>query len=240
MKRFPGFPAGKTRFTPIPDLFFTELLQTVDHLAELKLTLFMFWFLNRQRGYPRYMTYAELQGESAVMDSLRQGPADAETQRARRETPALLDAVDRAVARGTLLRLTISDETGDADYVFLNTPQGRKAVEEVKAGTLVLETTGYVREARADQAQTSVFKLYEQNIGLLQPILAEELLEAQDAYPYEWIVDAFKVAAEQNARNWRYIRSVLERWAREGRDNDGDSRSGARKSSRSRRRYRDW
>ena len=57
---FAGFPVGKTRFTSIPDLFFSEVLPAIEDGDELRLTLYMFWFLNRQQGYPRYMTLAEL------------------------------------------------------------------------------------------------------------------------------------------------------------------------------------
>ena len=60
--------------------------------------------------------------------------------------------------------------------------------------------------------------LYEQNIGMLQPMIAEELQEAEQRYPREWIEEAFKIAAEANVRKWRYIRAILERWATEGRD----------------------
>ena len=43
MKGFTGFPAGKQRLTAIPNLFFSELLPAIDHLAELKVTLYAFW-----------------------------------------------------------------------------------------------------------------------------------------------------------------------------------------------------
>ena len=103
----------------------------------------------------------------------------------------------------------------------MNTPQGRKAVDEVRRGDLVLETAGHVREPHIDRDRLTIFELYEQNIGLLQPMLAEELKEAERTYPEAWIRDAFRIAVEQNARRWRYIASILERWARDGKD-DGE------------------
>jgi DnaD/phage-associated family protein len=216
MTSFVGFPAGKARFTPLPDLFFTELLPAIDDLAELKLTLFMFWSLNRQRGYPRYLTMAELEAERLLLASLGRSP-DGDPLK------VLRDAVEKAVARGTLLRLSISDETQQTDYLFLNTPQGRKAVEQVRSGELALETSGYVREASVAAEGPRIFELYEQNIGLLQPLLAEELAEAEQTYPASWIVDAFRIAAERNVRHWRYIKSILERWVREGKDDQSPS-----------------
>jgi DNA replication protein len=53
-------------------------------------------------------------------------------------------------------------------------------------------------------------------------MIAEELQEAEASYPAEWITEAFKIAAEQNVRKWRYIQAILERWASEGKD-DGEA-----------------
>ncbi|MCD6519938.1 MAG: DnaD domain protein [Anaerolineae bacterium] len=210
--KFSGFPPGKTRFTPIPDLFFAELLPAIDDLAELKVTLYMFWFLNRQRGYPRYMTMAELEAEGVLMRALEAG---AEGQN---PVELLHQAVARAVQRGTLLQLSIEDEEGTTDYLFLNTPQGRKAVQEVKRGELVLDKVGPVREPYVPRPRPNIFTLYEENIGLLRPLLVEELEEAAATYPAEWIEEAFRIAVERNVRNWRYIKRILERWATEGKD----------------------
>ena len=223
MKPFAGFPAGKTRFTPIPDLFYTELLPAIDDLAELKLLLFMFWALNRQRGYPRYMTMAELEAEGALLAGMpiAEGASPLD---------ALHQATERAVAHGILLRLTVASEERQTDYYFVNTPQGRKAVEQVQAGELILENTGFVREAYVEPERPRIVELYEQNIGLLQPLLAEELEEAEQAYPADWIYDAFKIAAERNVRRWRYIKSILERWASEGKGDGG--KAGRRAQSR--------
>ncbi len=229
MRTFSGFPAGKTRFTPIPDLFFSDLLVYIDDLAELKVTLYMLWFLHRQRGYPHYMTLAELRGERVLLSALQ---ADSDDDW--RDPVDLLNAaVERAVERGTLLRIQIRDEDQQADYLFANTPLGRKAVEQVKRGELLLETSGYVREVAPEPERPNIFYLYEQNVGLLQPIIAEELRDAEDTYPEEWIEDAFRVAAENNARNWRYIRSILERWANDGKDDGAWSKAGRGRGGRS-------
>ncbi|MCH8095186.1 MAG: primosomal replication protein N, partial [Chloroflexi bacterium] len=50
MSTFNGFPAGTTRLTAIPNPFFSELLPSIDHLAELKVTLYAFWYLSRAEG----------------------------------------------------------------------------------------------------------------------------------------------------------------------------------------------
>jgi DNA replication protein len=64
----------------------------------------------------------------------------------------------------------------------------------------------------------NIFVLYEQNIGVITPTIAEELKEAERLYPPQWIEEAFKEAAALNKRIWRYIVRILERWASEGKD----------------------
>jgi DNA replication protein len=63
----------------------------------------------------------------------------------------------------------------------------------------------------------NIFVLYEQNIGLLSPLIAEDLKEAADRYPAEWIEAAFREAVQNNKRKWTYIRAILRRWETEGR-----------------------
>ena len=235
MKAFTGFPAGKSRFTPLPDLFFTTLLPAIDDLAELQLTLYMFWALNRQTGYPRYLTVRELESEGVLLSALQACSPQADQAAL---VNVLHQALDRAVARGSLLRLTVASSPENATiadaaeetehYIFINTPQGRKAVAEVKRGELILERPGVVREAHVEQPRATIYELYESNIGVLPPLLLDELKDAEQSFPAEWIRDAFRIAIEQNVRRWRYILSILERWQREGKD-DGlpPPRSGA-------------
>jgi DNA replication protein len=64
----------------------------------------------------------------------------------------------------------------------------------------------------------NIFGLYEQNIGIITPIIAEELKEAEKIYPPQWIAEAFKEAVTLNKRSWKYIARILERWASEGKD----------------------
>jgi len=64
----------------------------------------------------------------------------------------------------------------------------------------------------------NIFALYEQNVGIITPMIAEELKEADKIYPPQWIEEAFKEAVTLNKRSWKYIARILERWASEGKD----------------------
>ena len=97
----------------------------------------------------------------------------------------------------------------------------------VEHGTLLHSTVNInaaledVYSLPADSRQppaVNIFALYEQNIGIIQPLIAEELKEADKLYPPQWIEEAFKEAVALNKRSWRYIARILERWASEGKD----------------------
>ena len=49
-------------------------------------------------------------------------------------------------------------------------------------------------------------------------VRAEELGKAAETYPTRWIEEAFEIAVEQDVRRWRYVRGILDRWMREGKD----------------------
>ena len=60
------------------------------------------------------------------------------------------------------------------------------------------------------------FRIYEENIGPLTPIIADELTEAEGYYPLPWIEEAIGLAVKNNKRSWHYTMAILERWRREG------------------------
>lgn len=61
-----------------------------------------------------------------------------------------------------------------------------------------------------------VFKTYESEIGMLTPFVRENMLDAMEHYPRDWIIEAIKEAANHNARNWSYAESILKRWKSQG------------------------
>ncbi len=211
MKGFVGFPAGEVRFTSVPDLFFSELLPQIDNVPELKLTLHVIWLLYRKKGHPRCVNRDELLHDAVLLRGLKM-PAQS--------PPQLVDeGLERAVNRGTLLHLITRVDDGERqDWYFLNTEQGRLAVDKVRRGELQLGGAAVLEEPQIELERPNIFVLYEQNIGTLQPMIAEELQEAEERYPAEWIEEAFRIATVQNVRKWRYIRAILERWATEGKD----------------------
>ena len=105
----------------------------------------------------------------------------------------LRQALDSAVEHGTLLHSTLNID-GMLEDVYSLT------VDSHQPPTV------------------NIFAIYEQNIGMITPMIAEELKEAEKLYPSQWIEEAFKEAVTLNKRSWKYIARILERWASEGKD----------------------
>lgn len=224
MKGFSGFPDGRLKTIALPTLFFSELLPIIDDLAELRVTLYAFWALHRKDGRVRYLRRQDFLQDDLLLESLG---------RPRRAAEAVLDdALERTIARGTLLHISVEGAEGLHDLYFMNTERGRAAVEGITRGE-------WRPTADSDQPVTlsverpNVFVLYEQNIGPLTPIIAEHLRDAEQDYPVAWIEEAIEIAVSNNARKWSYISRILERWKAEGKH---DATSGG-DSARDRRRY---
>jgi len=239
MTLFAGFPSGKGLYVPVPEAFFTALLPQIEDTAELKVTLHLFWLLSQKRGDPRCVSDRELIADKVLLRSLRRkgDPRPSEER--------LQQGLDQAVARGTILRIHLKLLSGESDeeeivgWYFFNTARSRKVVKELQGGELVpvsmlngedeqvegdnestLSTSrGYdqAKHVQVEIERPNIFVLYEQNIGLLSPLLADELKDAADQYPAEWIEAAFREAVQHNKRNWSYIRAILRRWETEGR-----------------------
>jgi len=204
MSSFSGFPR-RMRFTPVPNLFFSQLLPQIDDLAELKVTLHIFWTLYAKRGYPKFVTYGELLGDKTLMSGLGNGQA-------------LRQGLEQAVSRGTLIHLTLVREGRTQDLYFLNTESDREAVAKIERQELDLGALPRKEPCLEAKERPNIFTLYEENIGMLTPMIAEELKEAERLYPASWIEEAFREAVSLNKRRWRYISTILERWAAEGKE----------------------
>jgi DnaD/phage-associated family protein len=220
-EEFQGFPAGRLSYTSLPDLFFSELLPAIDDLFELKVFLHCFWRIQKQRGALRYVTRKTLAAEAGLQRSLARDGHSFERELER--------ALSQAVGRGTLLAISVAHDGVPETCYFLNTEEGRRTVARVHRGETQLTAVAMPEGGAPSPTRPNIFVLYEQTIGLLQPMIADELRDAEETYPAEWIEEAFRIAAERNVRNWRYVRAILQRWAAQGKD-DG-------KSGKDRRRY---
>ena len=129
---------------------------------------------------------------------------------------ALDQALAAAVLRGTLIAGSLRQDGATANVYTLNTEAHRRAFEAQGIGPPT--TSDHTADATwaGSAERPNAYALYEQNIGMLTPLVAEQLREAEESYPSEWIEEAIREAVTANVRNWRYISRILERWEIQG------------------------
>jgi DNA replication protein len=123
---------------------------------------------------------------------------------------AFAAGADKAVERGTLLK--VENEAGE--FFCLNSPRGRVSVDAIQSGKF---DPSNIQNAPPVE-RSNIFKLYEENIGALTPLIADMLREAEKEYPGMWFEEAFGIAVAKNARHWRFVEAVLKRWKEKGKD----------------------
>jgi DnaD/phage-associated family protein len=196
---FGGF-AGGVHATVIPNTFFTEVLPAIDDPVELLVSTYAFYALARRRAAERWLTVEQLSAEMPLrraLDRLAGGDSASAVER----------GLQAAVKRGTLA----ADRRGEAVRYAINSPAGRR--------TLALPATIEMDPiAPRDLDPPNIYALYEESIGTVSPLIADELRAAEEEYPPAWIEAAFREAAAQNRRSWRYVARILERWRDEGRN----------------------
>jgi len=135
---------------------------------------------------------------------------------ARGSLERVLEAIELATARGVIFRLV--DDEGDY-WLLLGIDENRRRIRTglTPASDDSVRWRGTLRVERP-----SIFTLYEQNVGLVTPIIADRLVEAIERYPETWVEDAIEEAVAYNRRNWRYIQRILENWASEGRTDEAN------------------
>ncbi len=191
MNKFNGFNESES-LTAIPDSFFGQVLGSITALNELKVVLLAMWFTQHMDG-PVYALHP------ADFDPKELGLTSAEVEA----------GLESAVQRGILL---ISRDRAGVVY-FLNSPRGRAAAEALARGA----TVNTVGAMTAPLGGVNVFRLYEENIGPLTPLIADTLRDAEGEYSPAWVADAIDVAVSNNKRSWAYCQAILRRWKDEGR-----------------------
>jgi len=198
MPKFTGFSSSET-FTQVPDTFI-HMLGEIEDAAELKVTLYTIWRIEHIEGNFRALCETDFEVESLGLkvEEIRRG-------------------LEKAVERGTLLK-----STHEADvFYFLNSPRGRLAAEAFTKG----DWRGSAQVTSPPREKSNLFKLYEDNIGLLTPLISDLLREAEKNYPSAWFEEAFEIAVSRNIRNWKYVEAILTRWKDKGKDERKDQQN---------------
>lgn len=202
MNQFQGFTSSET-FTQIPDSFL-RLINEIDDFAELKVTLYAIYRIEHIEGNFRGLSEADFESQALGL-SVEQ----------------IQHGLNKSLQRQTMLK----SENEAGVFYFLNSPRGRLSAEAF--------AKGQIKSAQSyNPNKSNVFKLYEENIGALTPLIADMLRDAEKNYPSIWFEEAFEIAVSRNVRNWKYIHAILNRWKENGKDERRDSQDSVKDAKR--------
>jgi DNA replication protein len=184
---FKGFTDSET-FTQIPDSFFRQLLNEITEADELKVTLYALWRFEHMESRVRFLREQDF-AEIVPNAGL---------------------ALEKAVMHGSLLQV----QKNAVALYFLNSPRGRAASEAFAKGRW--DVPAEAEQSNPPPERPNIFKLYEENIGPITPLIADVLKDVEETYPREWVAEALEIAVKSNKRNWKYVEAILLRWKEEG------------------------
>lgn len=191
----------------IPRDLFDRLLQTQD-LSELKAILLVLDRSGEAQAGP--VRAADLFAPDAARTIA--GPHNPEGAQRRAQR-----SVDRAVTNGALLRLTVASSSGHEAFLVPATARSRLLVDRLRASDPdAAREMGLPGSSNVSVYRPNVFAFYEQHLGPLTPLVADQLRDAEQSYPRLWIEEAIVAAADSNTRSWRYIETILTRWEETG------------------------
>lgn len=216
-ERFVGFVVATDPSVGVPHAFFTDVLPGIIDLAELHVTLAMFRLVSEAGGLSSVVAHSTLLRDRNLRRALRIPGTPNEPDR------RIRNGVDLAVGRGTLLRFVAEYESGERTWYYVNTPITQAIVAAMARGASPPPEAIWEGDdmPQVRPERPNIFRRYEQNIGLLTPLIADQIVNAMERYPQDWIEDAIAEAVDYNRRSWRYIQRILDTWSTNGRGDDG-------------------
>lgn len=100
--------------------------------------------------------------------------------------------------------------------------EGNSSLQEVAEGK--------EEETVEDTSHSEVYKFYEQHISSLSPYIVKELKEWIQKVSGEGVLEALKIAFEQNKRTFAYVKGILRNWCKTGRIDFIERKEGLHKS----------
>jgi DNA replication protein len=187
VKPFQGF-SDKETFIQVPNSFFHHLLNDIQDVVELKVTLYVLWRMAHMESHSPSLRHSEIEADPAFMEGM---------------DPAQLDAgLEKAVQRGSLLK--VDGKAGI--FFFLNSPRGRASAKTMEEGDLRSTTRP---QSHPPVERPNIFRLYENDLGPLTPMIADALRDMEKTYTASQIEAAFSQAVKRNKRNLKYVEAIL-------------------------------
>ena len=197
---FKGFKDDGDSLIRVPKAFFSQLLPHINDLPQLRLLLYLYWHSESQQSKIRYFRMVDLSSDPTLMMMMG-------------DKEALDQALEGLIDLRALLKAEL--DWMDEVYYFFNNPQGQAAVQAIEMGEWN-EAPKNRQPIHLVNEKPNIFKLYEENIGVITPMMAEILKDDEATYPAWWIEKAIEIAVARNVRTWKYVQAILKRWQTEG------------------------
>lgn len=228
-RQFGGFVVATEPSVPIPAAFFCDVLPQIKDVAEIHVTLAVFRLSDESGGLEQPVADYRIKRDPAVRAALRTtgSPRDPDAR--------IASGLDLAVGRGTLLKFACTTGLRQQLWYYVNTPANKGLVAAMARGAVEPPPALWDGSVPPNivPERPNVFRLYEQNVGLLTPLIADHLIDALERFPSHWVEDAVLEAVSYNKRSWRYIQRILEQWEVQGRgearEQDGNNEANRRR-----------
>ena len=214
---------------PFPVQLFTEILPRLHNESQLRATLYTWYAIMSKGSGQRYVYLSQLLTDPVLLSWFTHLGGKNGIQR----------GLDQSCREGIFLQLQIGE---DDKILAPNDESGARLITDMKS-----ESVAHHNQSRDSSPETNyertvvsnVVEKYENEIGMLTPVIADMIAIAEQMYPTTWILEALDIAAQSNARSWKYVAAILARWKNEGKNNDNEktSRFSSRKSGREQNRY---
>ena len=222
------FKTGQ-KMIPFPVQLFTEILPRLHNESQLRATLYTWYAIMSKGSGQRYVYLSQLLTDPVLLSWFTHLGGKNGIQR----------GLDLSCREGIFLQLQIGE---DDKILAPNDESGARLITDMKS-----ESVAHHNQSRDSSPETNyettvvsnVVEKYENEIGMLTPVIADMIAIAEQMYPTTWILEALDIAAQSNARSWKYVAAILARWKNEGKNNDNEktSRFSSRKSGREQNRY---
>ena len=167
---FKGFPRS-VRYLPVPAPMFGPLLEQIKDASGFIITLRIIWMLQQKKGRLRYVSSEEVFGDKILANALG-------------SKEAIQNSINMVVKGGILLQIRRENAS---DAFMLNSESDREIASDI--GSIYESNNQPADPWEIENTPPEIYSLYEQNIGILTPIMSEKLTEAEDKYPTGWIKD---------------------------------------------------
>ena len=222
------FKTGQ-KMIPVPAQLFTEILPRLHNESQLRATLYTRYAIMSKGSGQRYVYLSQLLTDPVLLSWFTHLGGKNGIQR----------GLDQSCREGIFLQLQIGE---DDKILAPNDESGARLITDMKS-----ESVAHHNQSRDSSPETNyertvvsnVVEKYENEIGMLTPVIADMIAIAEQMYPTTWILEALDIAAQSNARSWKYVTAILARWKNEGKNNDNEetSRFSSQQSGREQNRY---